>query len=142
MGKMRLIQLATQSIKDDEGRVLYAYQDSEGYWTIGDGHLIDKRRGGGISRAIADAILREDILAHIEWLSQQAFFRKCNETRQVLLVNMCHNLGRRGLLKFKRMIAAIYAEDWGKAADEILDSVAAHKLKVRYQRLANQMRVG
>ena len=26
-----------------EGRVEHAYQDSLGYWTIGVGHLIDKR---------------------------------------------------------------------------------------------------
>ena len=139
---MKLVQLATQSLEEDEGLVLHAYQDINGFWTIGYGHLIDKRRGGDISRNIADAILREDILAHIEWLSLQAFFRKCNEARQVVLVNLCHNLVRKGLLGFMDMIAAIYAEDWGRAAEEILDSDAGRELKVRYRRLADQMRAG
>lgn len=33
-------------LTSDEGRVPHAYQDHLGYWTIGVGHLIDRRKGG------------------------------------------------------------------------------------------------
>lgn len=37
----------TAQLRRDEGEKLYAYQDTLGYWTIGIGRLIDRRRGGG-----------------------------------------------------------------------------------------------
>ncbi len=48
---MTLAQSITQQLRRDEGEVLHAYQDSLGYWTIGIGVLIDKRKGGGITKA-------------------------------------------------------------------------------------------
>lgn len=32
-----------RTLETDEGRVPHAYQDHLGYWTIGVGHLVDKR---------------------------------------------------------------------------------------------------
>lgn len=48
-------------LESDEGRVRHAYQDHLGYWTIGVGHLIDKRKGGGLPDFIIDALLEHDI---------------------------------------------------------------------------------
>ena len=50
-----------RELERDEGRVLHAYQDSRGFWTIGIGRLIDKRKGGGISNEEADLLKRNDI---------------------------------------------------------------------------------
>ena len=50
-----------EELSRDEGTVLQAYQDSLGYWTIGTGRLIDKRRGGGITKAEADYLLANDV---------------------------------------------------------------------------------
>ena len=36
-------------IKEHEGVVKHAYQDSRGYWTIGVGRLIDEKLKGGLS---------------------------------------------------------------------------------------------
>jgi len=43
-----------EQIKRHEGKVLHAYPDHLGYWTIGYGRLIDERRGGGITEAEAE----------------------------------------------------------------------------------------
>ena len=45
---------------EEEGLVLHAYEDHLGYLTIGYGRLIDKRRGGGISKAEAEYLLLND----------------------------------------------------------------------------------
>ena len=36
-----------EQLRRNEGEVLHAYQDHLGFWTIGVGRLIDKRKGGG-----------------------------------------------------------------------------------------------
>lgn len=55
----------------DEGNIRHAYQDSLGYWTIGVGHLIDRRRGGELSDAVIGMILHEDINSKIEELNEK-----------------------------------------------------------------------
>lgn len=46
-----------RTLETDEGRVPHAYQDHLGYWTIGVGHLIDKRKGGGLTPDEVDYLL-------------------------------------------------------------------------------------
>ena len=48
-------------LKKEEGVVKHAYQDHLGYWTIGVGRLIDKRKGGGLSDEEIDYLLGNDI---------------------------------------------------------------------------------
>jgi lysozyme len=48
-------------LEDEEGRVPHAYPDSLGYWTIGVGRLIDRRKGGGLSDDEIDYLLANDI---------------------------------------------------------------------------------
>lgn len=59
---------APSNLKDslalDEGRVPYAYRDSLGFWTVGVGRLIDKRKG---------ARLPADVLERLDKPVQQAF---------------------------------------------------------------------
>jgi lysozyme len=78
----------------DEGFVPHAYQDSLGYWTIGIGRLIDKRKGGGISRLEADHLKINDIArgrfaldAKIPW------WRELDPVRQRAVQNMAFQLG-------------------------------------------------
>lgn len=51
----------TKQLRRDEGEVLSAYQDHLGYWTIGVGRLIDKRKGGGLTSEESDYLLGNDI---------------------------------------------------------------------------------
>ena len=52
-----------QMLEAEEGRKRSAYQDHLGYWTIGVGRLIDRRKGGGLSPDEIDYLLTNDIRA-------------------------------------------------------------------------------
>lgn len=54
---------------------------------------------------------------------------------------MCFQMGRRGVLKFKKMVQAIDDCNYGKAADEMLDSLWAKQTPVRAKRMASLMRL-
>lgn len=101
----------------DEGVVLHAYQDHLGFWTIGAGRLIDKRRGGGISYSEAMHLLGNDVdkfergvLERFPWVAQ------LDDVRQVALFNLAFNLGLDGLAKFANTLEAIKRGDWEAAA--------------------------
>jgi lysozyme len=130
-------------LRRDEGEVLHAYQDSEGYWTIGIGTLIDKRNGGGITHDEAVYLAlnrisrkREDLDAMLPW------WRTLSEVRQRVLLNMAFNLGVSGLLEFRRMLAGAQRGDYQEAAREMLDSKWAIQVGDRAERLAMMMREG
>ena len=55
---------------------------------------------------------------------------------------MAFNLGVRGLLGFKKALAAVKAGDFEKAAEEMLDSKWRRDVKCRAYELAEQMRTG
>ena len=57
--------------------------------------------------------------------------------RKEVLVNLSYNLGLPTLKQFRRMIAAIRAENWGEAARQMLDSDAARQTGDRYHKLAS-----
>ena len=67
-------------------------------------------------------------------------FDLLSEPRQHVLIDMAFNMGTQGLLKFKRMLAAIREQDFSRAADEMLDSRWARQVKSRSDRLAGMMR--
>lgn len=132
-----------EELERDEGRVKYAYQDSEGYWTIGIGHLIDRRKGGHLPKSIIEALLEYDIKETERELDKQlSFWRSLDDLRQRVILNMAFNLGVPTLLTFKRFIAALKASDWDKAYEEMLDSKWARQVGARAQRLAKIMRIG
>ncbi len=124
-------------LKRDEGFVSHAYQDSEGYWTIGYGRMIDKRLGGGITDAEAGILLKNDIVESKADLDRALpWWRALSEASRRGLVNMCFNLGLPRLLTFKRMLAALQAGDGDSAADEALHSKWAGQVGDRAKRIA------
>lgn len=127
----------------DEGEVLHAYRDGEGYWTIGVGHLIDKRRGGGISQRISRLILEEDVES-CKWEVHVRFpwFNGLNLARQGVMLNMAFNLGIAGLSGFHNFLSCMGAGDWEGAAQEMLRSKWAAQVGERAERLAAQVRSG
>lgn len=110
-------------IERDEGFVSEAYTDSLGYLTIGIGRLVDKRRGGGISKDEAYILLENDIKRiviafdiHFPW------WVNLSDARQRALINMAFQLGVSGLQKFKKMLAALEEGKYQEACREGLDS--------------------
>jgi len=115
---------------EHEGEVLSAYQDSLGYWTIGVGHLIDKRHGGAIPQRISRLLLADDIaIKTAECRSAFDWFDGLDATRQDAIVNLAFNLGIDGLKGFKLMIGAIERQDWKQAAFELFNSLWANQVQ-------------
>lgn len=138
--KIDIDRLATE-LRKDEGSIPYAYQDSLGYWTIGVGHLIDSRKGGGLSPMIIDSLLHEDIRKAIWSLDAYLpWWKTLDSRRKEVLANMCFNLGIGGLKSFRKMLAALKAKDYITASEEMLDSKWATQVGARATRLADIMR--
>lgn len=141
--KASWILKATDQIKEDEGCVLYAYDDHLGYSTIGYGRLIDRRKGGGISQDEAEYLLNNDIDRVMDELSWKlSWYDTLDDARQAVLLNMAFQLGVAGLLKFKNTLAYIEAGDYENAAANMLKSKWATQTPARAKRMADQMRTG
>lgn len=116
---------------DDEGWRSRPYKCSAGHWTIGVGHKMTPSELIGNIREIewsSDKIfatLRQDLMLAIagcEMIFGRSRFESFTQDRQRSLANMCFQLGTNGLSKFKRMIHAIFQDDWVQAHNEALDS--------------------
>lgn len=130
-------------LERDEGRVLHAYQDHLGWWTIGIGRLIDKRKGGGISNEEADYLKRNDIAKVRAQLDENLpWWRDLDPVRQRAIQNMCFQLGIAGLLKFKSSLALIRSGDWASAAAHLNASLWARQTPNRAARVINMIRTG
>ena len=118
----------------------FPYIDTTGHLTVGIGRNLNDR---GISLGEALYLLDEDIHYFTHKLSYLLnFWDSLNEERQIVLVDMCFNLGVQGLLGFKEMMLAIEARDFDRAAQEMLDSKWASQVGERATTLAVIMRSG
>jgi len=135
--------LLLQEIRCDEGVVPHAYQDSLGYWTVGVGRLIDKRRGGKLSDDEIDYLLVNDITRFVDELDARLpWWRTLSPVRQRVMVNMAFNLGTAGLLGFRNTLKPVEAGRYDLAAKGMLASKWATQVKGRAVRLADMMRAG
>ena len=69
-----------------------------------------------------------------------ADFDDLPEEAQLVIANMCFNLGYPRLSKFKGMKAGVDARDWQRAADEMVDSRWHDQVPNRAKRLVKRMR--
>lgn len=137
------VEKIKKDLERDEGKINHAYQDSEGYWTIGVGHLIDKRKQGSIPNFIIEALLEYDIDEKSKELDKIIpFWRNLDALRQRVLLNMAFNLGVGNLMGFKRFLQALRDSDYTLASIEMMDSKWARQVGKRAERLSKMMRTG
>lgn len=129
----------TKQLIRDEGCKLVPYRDTVGKLTIGIGRNLDDN---GITQDEANYMLQNDIALSVKELSQYGWFKRLDEVRQGALINMHFNLGLPRLLTFRKMIAALDAQDFKRAANEALDSRWANQVGARADRLARQLVTG
>jgi lysozyme len=120
-----------------EGVILHAYPDHLGFWTIGIGRLIDKRKGGHITRAEAEYLLSNDINRVVEELSQRiSFWTRLPERKKQALANMAFQLGVNGLMNFRQTLGYLEREDWKGAEQQALKSKWAQQTPTRAREIA------
>ena len=138
-----------EQLKIDEGVVYAIYEDHLGYLTFGVGHLVlsgdEEYRmplGTPVSEERVVEMFEFDLDLHIG--ECVALYGKtlwegfCDEVQEIL-VNMCFNMGRTRLGKFKKMTAAMERRDWATAAVEGRDSVWYKQVGNRAERLMTRM---
>ena len=131
-----------EMIKEHEGVVPHAYQDSRGYWTIGVGRLIDEKLGGGLSDGEIDYLLANDMKRCRKEAEGYSWFSKLNEPRQAVILSMLFNLGKPNFDKFKNMQAAMEEGDYMTASNEMLDSRWAGQVGRRAIEMSEMMESG
>lgn len=121
----------------DEGRKNKMYYDSVGVPTIGVGHNLNDP----ISNRAIDIILEDDINSKIKDLDiNLPWWRTMDEARQLVLADMCFNLGITRLLGFKETLKAMKEGRYQDAAKGMEDSLWYKQVGVRAVRLVEIMR--
>jgi lysozyme len=131
--------LLVLQLKKHEGLKLKPYRDKVDKLTIGYGRNLDDK---GISDEEAEIFLMNDIKECEKQLEGISWYENLGHSRQIVIINMCYNLGIKGLKGFKNMIKAVKENDFYKAAYEMLDSKWAEQVGERAKELAEQMRTG
>lgn len=136
MNRDRLIA----DLKEAEGWSATVYDDTEGFKTIGYGFLCDPRKSGGLPKEVGEIWLRY-LVDHLIPSLRHALprFDSYPEPVQRSLAEMSYQLGLRGLLGFKLMLAAIDRGDYHRARSEALDSKWAIQTPNRAHRIADQI---
>jgi len=129
-----------ESLIDHEGYETHPYTDTAGKITIGVGHNLTDN---GLPDHIIDLLLDWDIdQARRELDRIHPQWREYTPNRKDALVELVFNMGAPKLLTFKKMWAAIEAEDWAEAAVQLLDSRYAQQVGMRAHVIADQLEDG
>jgi lysozyme len=132
-----------QQLKNEEGSVPHAYQDSLGFWTIGVGRLIDERKGGLLYPDEIDYLLKNDIKRKTDGLNDALpWFHLLDEARQAVLIQMAFQMGVKGLLAFSTTLSHVRVGRYAEAAVAMLESLWARQTPERAARLSKQMETG
>src|SRR5665213_4084919 len=123
-----------------EGYRKFPYTDETNHITIGIGFNIS-------DRGMTDLWINQQFADDIQYFYTQLdsyfpWFKDLNSDRQVVLIDMCFNLGFQHFREFQHMILALSIHDYAKAAIEMLDSPWADQVKSRAIQLSHGMATG
>jgi len=137
-----------EELAEDEGCKFEIYLDHLGLPTFGIGGLIkehDPEYGLPVGTPVSEERVRQrfnlDILVTLEdCLRLYPDFDELPEEAQLVIANMCFNLGYPRLSNFKKMKAAVDARDWKEAAYQMMDSKWYRQLPNRAGRLVARIK--
>lgn len=138
-----------------EGLKLNPYRCPQGKLTIGVGRNLEtnpltaqeRRAVGdymhGITENAAKMLLRNDIKRCFESLKRTVKdFETLTPDRQYALVDMCFQLGVKGLKRFHKMLNFIEEKKFSLAAAECLNSAYARQTPQRAKKIAQTLKTG
>ncbi len=129
-----ITQRLLNRIVKNEGVRLKPYRDSLGFLTVGIGRNLD---GKGITRDEAYTLLNNDLCNCIADLNRNIpWWKRLNDLRQEVLIEMCFQLGISGLLKFKEFLFQLERGTFVEAAKEMRDSLWYKQTPERTEELA------
>ena len=144
------INTLRKEIEADEGVKYELYYCSENHLTGGIGHLITEWDVDYYGKPIGYPVPNEQVNAWFEKDIDVTIndckiifeeFDSLPEEAQLVIANMCFQLGRPRLSKFKKFIAAVKEQDWERAADEMKDSRWYKQTTARAERLISRIQI-
>ena len=152
-------------LRYDEGIRVSVYWDSEGYPTVGIGHLIvhEKTRNmtrinqllsqqvgrqvnGRITEEECSMLFERDLSSVYSSISSNAkvgpVYSMLDDTRKMAIVNMTFQMGVGGVANFNMMLGYLALGQYNNAADAALDSLWARQTPSRARRVSEVIRNG
>jgi lysozyme len=140
-------------LRRHEGLRLTPYYCSKNHKTVGYGWNLDNalpsdiasylRIHGSITEPMAERLLNISITtATDDCRAIFPGFDDFTEARRFALIDFVFNVGAGTAVTFRKMRAAIEAGNWGRAADEMIDSDWFSQVGVRGPEIVGMVRVG
>ena len=127
-------------IKRNEGSVIDSngnhimYPDSEGYSTVGYGHLMRGVESPILSQKSADQYFDRDYELHKKHAEKIPGFSRLDSNQKAALIDMTFNMGPEWYKKFPKFTKALEAGDLDRATSELRDSLWAKQVGPRAER--------
>lgn len=152
-----------EMLRLDEGLKLDVYKDTEGYWTVGIGHLLTKNPSkdvaiqeldklvgrktlGKITNDEAQRIFLEDVKKVDQGIQSNStlkpVFDSLDDVRKDALRNMVFQMGVAGVATFKNSLRLIQTKQWEQAAINLKQSKWFRQTPNRAGRVIEVMRTG
>lgn len=131
-------------IKEHEGFRDTVYYDHLGNATVGWGHLVTSEdnftSGVTYPEEVLEQVFEKDFAKAKEGADELCRDLFINYIARGVIIEMCFQLGKTGVSKFKKMFAALQTEDYTTASEEMLDSKWFEQTPVRAKSLSYIMR--
>ena len=135
------------SVKLSEGFRDHIYKDTEGFATIGWGHKVvhedNFEEGKTYTKEELQEVFDKDLNKAIglaRQLMEENNVRDLPTTAQHTITEMCFQLGKSGVSKFRNMWNALQNRDFNTASLEMLDSKWNRQTPNRCKKLSDQMK--
>tara|TARA_R110002167_G_scaffold84547_1_gene229853 strand:+ start:67 stop:501 length:435 start_codon:yes stop_codon:yes gene_type:complete len=137
-------EVVEKRIKEHEGFSQELYKDHLGFATIGHGHLITENDNfeSGVTYPKAQLVeLFKQDLARAEKETDELIghISELHNVARDCIIEMCFQLGKRGVQKFVKMLLALEERDYKSASLEMLDSKWNKQTPKRCQELSRLM---
>ena len=133
-----------QRIKEHEGFRDTVYSDSLGYATIGYGHLVlptdNFVEGVTYSKEQLEVLFDKDFQIAFNSANELVDGLDLNHIAKGVIIEMCFQLGKPRVMKFKKMWEALRNNDFEEAANQMIDSAWHKQTTSRCESLAATMR--
>ncbi|URY13754.1 lysozyme R [Shigella phage ESh27] len=152
-----------EMLRNDEGLRLTLYKDTEGFWTIGIGHLVTKdpslavakaeldrmigrKCNGTITLDEAEKLFNEDVDKAVRGILGNAklkpVYDSLDAVRRCALVNMVFQMGVAGVAGFTNSLRMLQQKRWDEAAVNLAQSKWYRQTPNRAKRVISTFKTG
>nr|4EJ4_A Chain A, Delta-type opioid receptor, Lysozyme chimera [synthetic construct] len=161
--RLRSVRNIFEMLRIDEGLRLKIYKNTEGYYTIGIGHLLTKspslnaakseldkaigrNTNGVITKDEAEKLFNQDVDAAVRGILRNAklkpVYDSLDAVRRAALINMVFQMGETGVAGFTNSLRMLQQKRWDEAAVNLAKSRWYNQTPNRAKRVITTFRTG